>query len=125
TSTAIEYVIAPRVAFDCPKIVLPQSPVRIAALEQLQLQSLLKQRGRNDKDNQQDERQVEQRRDVDFAQRHQVAALGEAAHGQESSLARKMSSSSFRYSVSILETSSWAKLSNSTVNTRRLCTSQL
>ena len=32
---------------------------------------------------------------------------------------------SSRYSVSILETSSCAKLSSSTVRTRRLCTSQL
>src|SRR2546430_2356434 len=149
---AIERVISLRTDFQRPEILFPQRPVRFAARRQLQLEPLLEERRGDDEDDEQHERQVEQRRDVDVAQRHQRTALREAAHGVNrrskverrehqfqaplpaldtrhgtfdassgySSLARNTSSSSRRYSISILETSSWAKLSRSTVNTRRL-----
>src|SRR5208283_5583944 len=85
----------------------------------LQTHALLQQRSGDHEDDQQHKRQVQQRRDVDVRQRHQRVALGETSHQFW------LSQFSSRYSVSIFETSSCAKLSSSTVSTRRLCTSQL
>src|SRR5882762_3771562 len=77
---AIECVIPLRTDFQRPEILFPQRSVRFAARRQFQLEPLLEERRGDDEDDEQHERQVEQRRDVDVAQRHQRTALREAAH---------------------------------------------
>ena len=47
----------------------------LAAARQLQVDALLQQRRGDDEDDEQHEREVQQRRDVDFTQRHHVTAL--------------------------------------------------
>jgi len=55
--------------------------VGATALRERQVQALLKQRRGDDENDQEHERQIQQRRDVDVTQRHERIALGKAAHG--------------------------------------------
>ena len=66
--------------FDGPDVGFVQLLFARAAARQFQFDTLLQQRGGDDEDDEQHERQVQQRRDVDFTQRHEMTALAEASH---------------------------------------------
>ena len=71
----VERINAGVADFDGADVALFNLPVRLAAAREFKIDALFQQRRGDDENNEQHECKVEQRRDVDFAQRHEMTAL--------------------------------------------------
>ena len=71
----VEHVAARLIHLDGANVVPVQRPVRLSAAGEVERQALLEQRRGDHENNQQHERQVDERRDVEVAQRDQRVAL--------------------------------------------------